>query len=423
MLKLNPITAIGLNTKDVESFTSLVIRSAARHMVSTSILLRFCFGSTASETDCKPAYDGISTAELVRPNATTAALLNAFSQCSGLDPEALNSMTFTGLGRSVHRCSQTFAKNVRWCPACFAERDREQLIPYLKLSWSLLGHTHCEDHKTPLIDACPHCGRKQNSKKANTCLSLCNQCERPLYNEQTLTPETGAIYSSDLVSLVYATATLPIEAFPTDGSKKSLEDIYSAHWDSELERELWNHIPRDDCLTYVNSKPITLLVARRLAIMLDIPLVDMLLGHGLDTTRSITHDWPNDSEILFKAQRRTLTELELLRIKTVFKRQVDSAKLGTEAPSLAELAASLGCSTGALEYRFSALCDELLDIRKRQQAHKRLSQFKTAHRKAFKMIEQHPNVGRKKLVRILRKDTAVPVHILRKAIQIQRAEN
>lgn len=421
MLKLNPITPIGLSTKDVESFTSLVVRASARHMVSTSTLLRFCFETAALDTECSPSYGGIRSADLVRPNPTNEALLEAFYVCSNVSKEDLGRMTFFGLGRSVHRCSKTFAKSIRWCPACFSEWNKKQSTPYLKLSWSLLGHSHCETHRTALIEACPHCGRDQNSTKANNHLSVCNHCKNPLYNEQTLIAESQPPYSSDLLSLVYATASLPVNDFPEGGAAKSLNEIYDAHWHSDLERELWDRIPRDDCLTYLESKPITLLIARRLATQLDIPLVDILLGHGLHTTRSITHDWPNDSELLFKAQRRTLSSLELIRIKTSLKRQLEAGHAGEEALSLAAIAKALGCSTGGLEYHFPNLCDQLIALRTEQQAAKRIEQFKLAHHQAFKVIAENPNMGRKKLVRKLRRQHRLPVHILRKAIQIERA--
>jgi hypothetical protein len=213
---------------------------------------------------------------------------------------------------------------------------------------------------------------------------------------------------------------LPTQDFPIEGAKTSLNDIYEAHWHSKIERVLWEHIPRDECLTYVDHKPITLLIARRLAVLLDVPLVDFILGLGLYTSRSITHSWPNDTEILFKAQRRTLSSLELIRIETSLKRQLKASHAGDEAPSLAAIAKTLGCSTGGLEYHFPNLCDQLIALRTEQQAAKRIEQFKLAHHQAFKIIAENPHMGRKKLIRKLRQQHRLPVHILRKAIQIER---
>jgi hypothetical protein len=422
MAHLNPIAPLGVGTKDVESIASLVMRSAARHVVPTMGLLQFCSTNLGREPGGELNFCRFRIADLVRPNPKNHAVLEGIGLCSNLCYDDLVKMTFFGVGKTVGIAGfrNALAKNVRWCPACFSEWNAGYGTPYLKLSWSLIGHVHCEDHRVKLIEECPHCSSKQNSTMPNHDLSFCNTCEKSLYDDESLKPEERPQPSGDLMSLVYATATLPISEFPDNGAMQSLRDIYIARGECEFERKHWDCYLREFYLDTTHKTSISVVLARRIAVVLVVPLLDIILGNGYRATRSLAHKWPCTAEMLSEPQPRSIGWLGVALGEEQLKDYIARSELGDHVPSIAEIARDLDCSTGALEYRYRGLCDRLVAIRKRQLKEARDRHFKNASSCVSETIGNHPDMGSKKLVGMLRYDTGIPVYILRKAIQKQR---
>ena len=48
---------------------------------------------------------------------------------------------------------------IPWCPACLSGDVRDNRAPYLRKGWAAGCVVVCSQHRTPLVDTCPECGR------------------------------------------------------------------------------------------------------------------------------------------------------------------------------------------------------------------------------------------------------------------------
>lgn len=166
-MRLYKIRPIGLETEDVESLSSYVIRLAIAHGVSVGLLLDYLkvayrkeFPEWEQSRVNKANPESLVT--MVRPVDSAAELIDVLAHFTGVD--SLRSCTFQALREICYSSRGLFADNLRWCPECFVDDRRLGSEPYLRLIWSFKEVVRCHKHNAPIITRCPNCFRKQNSK-------------------------------------------------------------------------------------------------------------------------------------------------------------------------------------------------------------------------------------------------------------------
>jgi transcriptional regulator with XRE-family HTH domain len=169
--RLYSLAPMGIGSSQVECVTSYMMRIADAHAVSLGTLIR----------------------EEICPNLTAcpkrlsfAALhsLNGSGPCFVQWVEILGSLTarndlraLTLLPwRGVLASDGSVRRYRAWCPHCYQEcRDHESAV-YDPLLWMLAPVTVCPRHEIPLLEICPHCGKRSLPLSARGRCGFCSHC-------------------------------------------------------------------------------------------------------------------------------------------------------------------------------------------------------------------------------------------------------
>ncbi|WP_225737584.1 TetR/AcrR family transcriptional regulator [Dyella acidiphila] len=225
------------------------------------------------------------------------------------------------------------------------------------------------------------------------------------------------LLASDLIALVgeIAVATGP---FQVGAACRYLNRVFDEAWQHEKEGELWNRVPRDDCIRYCNpEEPMTLGVVRRLAYQLEIPIADFLRGvDGANQSFGFAATCPLPRSMRAAHRQGVIDAPILVKQMELF---LDD---GVTPVSLREVARQLGVSVGALRYHAPMLASKLV-ARSEQYRRTIHTQKDTAVVRAVLDGVRSWSVGsvspiaKKPLLRMLRNQTGLPKEKLRKAIQ------
>jgi hypothetical protein len=152
---LHCITPVGVGSAFAESMESYVIRLAASHRVARHRVEHFV---GASEGEIPIYVDrSLQPPRLDGPTPEAAEFSRRLAELTG-EPRVRR----LGLGWLCGRVSriQTLRSHRAWCPDCFGEARAEGSPAYLQLAWSLVNYERCLKHRSPLLQACPHCHRR-----------------------------------------------------------------------------------------------------------------------------------------------------------------------------------------------------------------------------------------------------------------------
>ena len=181
VLLMFDIPLLGEGAGSVEAFPSYLHRCAYHHGVSTSKFLEYLHqiinkGGTASIVSRKPSQL-VTLSSLVTESFYTNIYIRTIIKLSGRN---LVDSTFIKLQSIVTRPNNEIVRCMRWCPECFMELRQQKSEPYIKLVWFLSDISHCNIHRTRLLDTCPHCDKHQNTIGRSVPLDLCVFCNNDL---------------------------------------------------------------------------------------------------------------------------------------------------------------------------------------------------------------------------------------------------
>ena len=170
--RLYSLVPMGIGSSLVESVTSYMIRIADAHAVSLGTLIR----------------------EEIFPNLTACPKRLSFAvhSLNGLGPcfvqwvEILEILTarndlraLTLLPwRGVLAGDGVLRRYRVWCPHCYQERRDHESAVYDSLLWMLAPVTVCPQHEIPLLEFCPHCGKRSLPLSARGGSGFCSHCDR-----------------------------------------------------------------------------------------------------------------------------------------------------------------------------------------------------------------------------------------------------
>lgn len=409
-------------SSEVESFPSYLHRIAYIHGVYVGELLRYSYAYAMRNNiihhDCSlPNY--ITVPELIRPNKVTTMLLDLFHQLTDQDMER---GVFWVLNNCLGRSAGEIVEGFRWCPECFSEILNMGDEAYFKLIWHLTAINACPIHRTPLITECEFCGCTQISYIKNRAIGFCQDCGKSLSKRKKKLRPINIISSwedigLDIVELFKDIASLQPNSLPTDGIHKSIEDIFDYYWKVNREDEFYNSLSRDELLAIVYKQtPVSLKSARRIAYRLGIALCALLSGDAAKTSNMLDHEQfctlpPGYLEASKKTKKDHVFILNRIKVEL---------KNSKTPPSLKRLAKQVCVSIGYLEYRHPVLVANVVD---RYQAYCEEMMLKKLHKAQssaldFFLSEKYNSQtkSRKQAYRVLRAETGLPKHILKRAI-------
>lgn len=417
MRALLPLKMLGMGTPDVEALPSYFVRLASGHGITTGHLLRLLLADDKGDA-LAAGVQSQPFAGLVRPNATTLRVLERSSRYVVESLETLNHGTFIYLLSALKRSPNTYSRSIRWCPGCLAEQEIEHGAPYLKLVWFLKEVKACGIHRIQLRDRCPTCQRSAHPMKRWRSIAVCQHCAAPLNkvcanDVLQLNSEAAA---PDLLTFVGSLVSRN-KPFPEGATNRYVNHVFNEAWASQREGELWDRLPRDDCIRYAApNEPVTLLAARRIAYLLEVPLYALLEGN-LPSVQSFGFATEQPlPEQMRRGQRRC-------RVDT--RRMEEGLRVALEARppiSLRRVAREIGATVGAMRYHFPGLVSRLSlawSAHLTSELHRKRIQAREATFHGIRTWrERHTKpLSRKGLLQDLLYETGIPKNVLREAIR------
>ena len=423
MGKLLPLDVLGKGTLEIECLSSYLIRLSYTHGVSINHLFEYMYSHLEEYKGKKlPRFTGRGNlAVYVRPTKVTDEVVHAIEGVAG--DVGLRSTTFLALSEALGRTSGLFAKHLRWCPECFKEAYEKNESPYYKLTWQINDISHCHIHYIGLIDRCPHCNKNQDSYGIRKELGVCHFCGERLSEVKTVDRgNSWDGYGNDLISVVEEIAGSESLEFPEGGVKKVVCKIFDDMWKQGKEQELYDVIPRKECFTIIDElKPMTLIVARRVAYRLGLDLCALLEGDTKNIQIYMNNEW-NSS---YPSAIRPKNKIKIHNKEEVYKRVLEIIYVYKDDMSLSfrAVAKKLGVSEGYLKHNFRYESDKIKCLHKEWKENQKqvnsVIGYKAATEIFKKSINANGGVTRKEVLRILRKETGLPLNFLE--VQVNRA--
>lgn len=417
---LFPLPIEGEGTGDVEALSSYLLRLASTHTVASGALVnmildRFSF----SEENVRRSAFNVPGESLIRPNATTQTMVQAISAATGHSTGKLEGLTFVATIDALQRSQSAFSPQLRWCPACFRERVDQDHPVYFKLVWQVRVVQSCEVHGVRLRANCPNCGAWQSGGRIREALHECVRCKGMLH---------GASKRADLVAnqfgqlgeLVEYIAANPGYRFPKAGVARVVAGLLHDAWTDEREAELFRTLPRDECVRFANeAEPVSLQSALRIAFKLHVPLVSLLQGRLDGTNRSLL---PGGSEPL--PLNLAPGRYDSRALPDDLESKLSAALLSwprNSPPSLRALSREVGASVGGLRYRFPKIADRVVAVSKKHRTEDQQRIDRQIESRVAALTEEisgrsGPPPSRKGLLRMLRAESGLPKHRLRRVI-------
>ncbi len=175
---------IGIRPKPQETFTSLLMRTAAANRLTS--LIGLYETSTLSEQYRNPR----GKSYLIDHPPSSLDSIAIVLACS---KEELLTTTFHYLVARFGRettphpmgifLGQSLAVTLRFCPLCLAEQQEI----YYSLLWRFSFLSGCAKHKCSLCDTCPRCGNKMPIFSAPFTVGRCVLCQADLRQAKTIT--------------------------------------------------------------------------------------------------------------------------------------------------------------------------------------------------------------------------------------------
>lgn len=170
--RLYSLVPMGMGNSLVESVISYMIRIADAHAASPGTLIR---------EEILPRL----TACPKRLSFAALHSLNGLGPCFAQWVEILEILTARGdlraltllPWRGVLAADGVLRRFRSWCPRCYQERRDHESTVYDSLLWMLAPVTVCPRHEIPLLEYCPHCGKRSLPLSARGRCGFCSHCD------------------------------------------------------------------------------------------------------------------------------------------------------------------------------------------------------------------------------------------------------
>lgn len=193
---LFPISIMSEKSGDIESFPSLLQRSAYHHGVSVGVFLRHIAAARRAKYSSSRRMIRVPKSftcdTFIRPTANNWLIVKEFGELTG--NENVKKTMLWWLKYSLQKSRKgLFSQTYRWCPHCFEEMDLCAQERYIKLIWLFNEVNVCFKHNHPLISKCHVCGSHQSGFTNKYPIGFCVKCGEDLAisNHQTLDKQSS----------------------------------------------------------------------------------------------------------------------------------------------------------------------------------------------------------------------------------------
>ena len=222
---LLPIDLHGQGTNCVESFLSILNRTADAYQVSTARVLKLLAGMFDHHVDVRSIDTHV---RLLGYSEFTERAVSTYYILTGRECHPFLNVTGTLLPlRGVLAWNGTgiFAKRSAWCPVCL---DPERGVEYKMLAHELMHVRHCPLHGAILLTNCMKCGKPRHSLFSGVQKRHCAYCREPLWDQAAQAVPVTAydtwaeIQALKLIEYVATPDRLPL---PSDWYTKFLDGM------------------------------------------------------------------------------------------------------------------------------------------------------------------------------------------------------
>jgi hypothetical protein len=348
---------VGVGTALVESLTSYIARLAAAHCVTIATLYehtivpRLNKSYLAAPEHCGQGITLLATFRKQIKNINGVGqvarewvdLFEKLTHCQS----RLIRLTFLSWSEVLTHCGLNRHYQA-WCPVCYEEMRQADEIVYQPLIWTVSILQLCPRHHVSLVDQCPRCSRQFPRLTRKLSLGFCPNCNHWLGEEINSYSSGSSLMDTqlewqefigdnicELISFTQNESHIPsknhiaswLRTFAdriTDGKMQRLSALLGR---PNLTVQEWRH---------GRVRPM-LFELLRICYCMDVRLVDLLTGRGLERERSFN----------FRQFPRELEPIKKIRVPRPFnssnvRPQVEKYLTVSPPVSMARVAAELG---------------------------------------------------------------------------------
>lgn len=227
---LAPLEMHGTDSCHLESFLSILNRTADAYKVSTARVMQLLAGMFDHPIDVRSidthvrllGYSTFTERIVSTYYSLTARTLSPFDGVSGTLLPLRGVLAWNGTG--------IFAAKSAWCPICL---DPERGVEYKMLAHELAHVRHCPLHGVPLIRSCMRCGKPRHPLCSGSEKAHCAYCRTPLWT-QAAAPLSSTPYEvwaeSQALKLIEYVARPDRRPPPEDWYEKFVDGLKNIRW-------------------------------------------------------------------------------------------------------------------------------------------------------------------------------------------------
>ena len=169
---LHALQPIGVGTPEVESLLSYFCRLSHSHSASTLSLARRVAELFEHDVEKYFMWHERKISGLRESALTWSSALSALTSVPGLD-----GLTFVRWRGAISQNGLSMVSKGQFCPVCLAQDKASGQTPYFRLAWESRAVSVCPQHRVPLTQCCPTCG-KDNIRHAASFVvpGWCTKC-------------------------------------------------------------------------------------------------------------------------------------------------------------------------------------------------------------------------------------------------------
>ena len=169
---LHALQPIGVGTPEVESLLSYFCRLSHSHSASTLSLARRVAELFEHDVEKYFMWHERKISGLRESALTWSSALSALTSVPDLD-----GLTFVRWRGAISQNGLSMVSKGQFCPVCLAQDKASGQTPYFRLAWESRAVSVCPQHRVPLTQCCPTCG-KDNIRHAASFVvpGWCTKC-------------------------------------------------------------------------------------------------------------------------------------------------------------------------------------------------------------------------------------------------------
>ncbi len=378
--RLHHLQPMGVNTPDIESFTSYISRLAATHNISVLSLVK------SEILPLLPRNSNESRNFQSVIYGPYARALNGLEKMAKHWRVTLEALTLREdlILLSMSRWCEVFTpigvirSERAWCPECYEQWRAEGAKLFEPLIWFIKPVLVCIHHKNPLVTRCPHCSKSLPVLSSHYRVGYCSKCMKWLGGPNSSADFMDNSYRNEEIEWQQWIAKNLGEllAIPTDvlpHGKGRIADVLRTLVNKAPRKSVcgfaeWLRVPevslRFWCTNRATPRLTALLyICRRL----EVNLTDFLLK---DNVASEINFSSAKAEIIYEKRLRTQRDEET--IKKTLEATITSTEM--PPPSVLSMASQLGIDAWSLRSMFPDLCKRIsANLKKYREERKKMN--------------------------------------------------